>query len=153
MAFDVWDFVSGDNKTAIEHTASARGDTLQHFGDLTVINRYHPDTKTYETFHLEFCNGRLSEVTEVAPFTPVSFVNALSDLIRQHGTPAISASERTMHSPADIALREVKYTWGSLNDRIQLTTNISTASTVNLEPGMLVTHTDATICGLTSQSP
>ncbi|MFC0402060.1 hypothetical protein [Paraburkholderia rhizosphaerae] len=125
MAFDAWDFVSGENKSTIERMASARGDTLQQ--------------------------GRLAAVTKVEPFTPANFINTLSELMKLRGTPAISVHDKTMRSFADFAFKEVQYTWGSLDDRIQLTTNISTAPSLKLEPGMTLKHDDTTICGLTPQ--
>ncbi|MBC8732170.1 hypothetical protein [Paraburkholderia sp. UCT2] len=153
MAFDTWDFVSGENKSTIERSASARGETMQQLEGFTVINRYQSNTGTYEIFHLNFCDGRLAAVTKIESFTPANFINTLSELMKLHGTPAISARDQTIRSFTDIALKEVQYTWGSLDDRIQLTTNVSTAPSLKLEPGMTLRHDDTTICGLTSQIP
>ena len=153
MAFDAWGFVSGENKSTIERSASARGDTMQQLEGLTVVNRYQPNTGVYETFHLRFCDGRLAAVTKVESFTPENFINGLSGLMKLRGTPAISARDQTIHSFTDIALKEVQYTWDLADDRIQLTTNVSTAPSLKLEPGMTLTHEDTTICALTSQIP
>jgi len=153
MAFNAWDFASGENKSAIERSASARGDTIQLLEGVTVINRYQSNTGTYEIFHLNFCDGRLAAVTKVESFTPANFINTLSELMKLHGTPAISARDETIHSFTDIALKEVQYTWGSLDDRIQLTTNVSTAPSLKLEPGMTLRHDDTTICRFASRLP
>ncbi|MBN3753264.1 hypothetical protein G3N95_09935 [Paraburkholderia sp. Tr-20389] len=154
MAFDAWSFASGETKSAIERNATARGETVQQVEALTVINRVRPDTGAYESFHLNFCDGRLFAVTKIESFTPATFINVLSGLMEQHGTPAISAREQTVHSFTDITSKEVQYTWRSPDDRIQLTTNIATATapSLKLEPGMTVTHSDSTICDSTSST-
>lgn len=148
MAFEAWGFVSGASKHEVVSQAESRGDLVDQPGQVTVIHRRDVATGAMETYLLSFCDTGLSSVSQSVSFTPSTYADLQYPLVKQYGSPSMSAETQTLKNPAGTwEWKSIKHVWSTPGDEIQLVMTVPTGPSTKLVPGITIVHSDKSKCG------
>ena len=148
MAFEAWGFASGASKREVVSQAQSRGDLVDQPGQVTVIHRRDAATGAMEIYLLSFCDTGLSSVSQSVSFNPSTYVDLQYPLVKQYGSPSMSAEMQTLKNPAGTwEWKAIKQVWSTPGDEIQLVMTVPTGPSAQLVPGITIVHPDKSKCG------
>lgn len=147
LAFDEWGFKSGTLKAEIEQTARSGGGSISQSGDATTVTRFDPANGQASIFILRFCDHRLTSVLKTESFTPTKLIDLQFDLVKQHGSPVLSAQDKSIKTKMGAFVsRELDYTWELANDKTQIIATVPISSPFQINPSLSVVHSDSSVC-------
>lgn len=147
LAFDEWGFKSGTPKAEVEQTVRSGGGSISKSGDATTVTRFDPVNGQASIFILRFCDDRLTSVLKAESFTPATLIDLQFDLVKQHGSPVLSAQDKSINTKMGAFVsRELDYTWELANDKTQIIATVPISSPFQINPGLSVVHSDSSVC-------